>query len=190
MVYEITGNWTAGLAFDLHTITSTYIGVNQSGHDVYDNTRSEMGELIFRLKYRNDQAAIPKIIELLTEIEGIETFDAIIPAPPSKRRTVQPVDAIAEALGKQRNVPVLTGYLVKTEGSELKGIDDPAERHSILANNIKVIGKHDISGKNVLIIDDLYRSGSTLSVCCSALKSKAKVGDISVLTMTKTRSNR
>lgn len=190
MVHEITGNWKFGLAFDLHTVSSTYLGVDQYGHDRYENTRSEIGELVYQLKYRNDQTAVPKIIQLLTEIEGVETFDAIIPAPSSKKRAVQPVDAIAQALGQQRGIPVLTGYLVKTGDAELKGISDPAERDNALANSIVIAGKQDISGKNVLLLDDLYRSGATLNVCCHVLKKQAKVGDICVLTMTKTRSNR
>lgn len=190
MVHRITGNWKKGLSFDLHTVASTYLGEDEYGHDRFDNTRSEIGELVYQLKYRSDQTAVPKIIQLLTAIKGIETFDAIIPVPSSKARAVQPVDAIAQALGKQRGVAVLTGFLTKTGDAELKGISDPAERDNALANSIVIAGKDDISGKKVLLIDDLYRSGATLNVCCIALKSKAKVGDISVLTMTKTRSNR
>lgn len=190
MVHEIVGNWTKGLAFDLHTIASNYLGVNHYGYHQYDNIRSDMGELVYQLKYKNNQAAIPEIIQLLTAIKGIEDFDAIIPVPSSKARAIQPVDAIAQALGKQRAVEVLTGYLVKTGDDELKGIYDPAERDRALANSIKVAGAYNISGKRVLLLDDLYRSGATLNVCCSVLRRQAKVEDICVLTMTKTRSNR
>ena len=99
-MYKITGNWTRGLAFDLHTVASSYLGVDEYGQNRFDNTRSEMGELVYQLKYWN--TALPKIIHLLTAIKGIETLDAIIPVPSSKKRAVQPVDAIAQALGEQR----------------------------------------------------------------------------------------
>lgn len=190
MVYEISGSWTKGAAFDLHTVASTYLGVDEYGHDRFDNTRSEIGELVYQLKYRNDQSAVPKIIELLKKVGGIETFDAIIPVPSSKPRAIQPVDAIAQALGQQRGVPVLTGYLTKNGNVELKGIADPADRDQALADSIVVSGTTDISGKGVLLVDDLYRSGATLNACCRVLKRTAKVGNICVLTMTKTRSNR
>lgn len=78
MVYDILGNWSKGIAFDLHTTTSTYLGINEYGYDRFQSTRSEIGELVYQLKYKQDQAAIPKIIELLKKVRGIETFDSII----------------------------------------------------------------------------------------------------------------
>lgn len=190
MRYRLQGNWTKGLAFDLHTVASVYLGPDEFGHDRFDNTRSEIGELIYQLKYRRDQSVVPKIIELLSMIKGIENFDAIIPVPSSKARAVQPVDSIASALGKQRGVSVLTGYLIKEGNAELKGIHDPDQRVKALENTIKISGKEDISGQRVLLLDDLYRSGATLNACCNVLKQQAKIADVSVLTMTKTRSNR
>lgn len=190
MRYKLEGNWTKGLAFDLHTLDSTYLGDNEYGHPQFDTTYSEMGGLLRRLKYRGEQAVVSDIVALLDPIKGIETFDAIIPVPSSKARAVQPVDAIAEALGARRGVRVLTGYLTKTGSAELKGIDDAEERAQALEDHIVIAGKDDISGRKVLLLDDLYRSGATLNTCCAVLKKQAKVGDISVLTMTKTRSNR
>jgi len=178
------------LAFDLHTVVSVYLGPDEFGHDRFDNTRSEIGELVYRLKYKHDQSAVPRIIDLLSVIQGIEKFDAIIPAPSSKTRAIQPVDAIAKALGKQRGVRVLESYPIKEGNAELKGIHDPDERVKALENTIKISGEEDISGQRVLLLDDLYRSGVTLSACSNVLKQQARVGDVYVLTMTKTRSNR
>ena len=122
----------------------------------------------------------------------IENFDAIIPVPPSnKARRIQPVDEIAKALGAQRNVDVLVGFLQKQAGSpEIKGVDDPNERHNFLKNSIKIVGDRDISGKRILLIDDLYSSGETLGACADILHEDAKIVELSVLTMTKTRSKR
>ncbi len=192
MRYKIEGNWKAGYAFDIHTVASTYLGENQFGHGVWDNTRSEIGELVYQLKYRNNQAATPKIIEILKGLGGIEAFDFIIPVPSSKKnRPYQPVDEIAKALGTQRGVPALVNFLVKNAiGGEVKNIDDPAERAKALAGAITIQSEQDISGKRVLLLDDLYRSGVTLNICCSVLYQNAKVSEVCVLTMTKTRSKR
>ncbi len=149
-----------------------------------------MGELVYQLKYRGDQSAVPKIINLLASLSGIDTLDAIIPVPSSKARAVQPVDAIALALGAQCGVTVHVGYLNKERGAELKNIDDPVERDNALRSGIKIAGKETITGKRVLLLDDLYRSGATLEACCNVLCTQANVREIWVLTMTTTRRNR
>lgn len=189
MVHTVNGSWRKGIAYDLHTLSSRYLGVNDAGHDQWDNTRSEMGELVYRLKYAGDQSTIPSIVDLLKQIGGIETFDYLIPAPSSKKRAVQPVDLITEALGAQRGVSVLKGFLTKAEGAvEQKGIDDPAERQKSLAQNIIMSKAPSIVDKNVLIVDDLFRSGATLEACTKVLMTTGRAKSVCVLTMTKTRT--
>ena len=191
MRYTLEGNWRKGLAFDLHILASTYLGPDQFGHDQFENTRSDMGELVYQLKYKSDNSSIPKIIELLKNINGIDKFDAIIPVPSSnKNRKFQPVDEIAKALGKDRDVDVVAGFLEKKTGQELKGAASPEERKSILENAISIVSKDDLSGKTILLVDDLYGSGATLEACTAVLYEDAGVADVCVLTMTKTRRRR
>jgi len=189
---ELLGNWTKGRAYALHTLASTYLGVNEYGRADFDTTYSDMGELIRQLKYRNDKSALPNIIALLDNIKGIETFDYFIPVPSSnKSRPFQPVYEIAEALGKHREVEVLTAFLEKKAGGpELKNVDDPEERKALMKDALYINSKKDISGKSVLLVDDLYRSGTTLMAATELLLEKAEVRKVCVLTMTKTRSNR
>ena len=54
---RIVGNWRSGIALDVHTVRSTHLGVNEFGHDVFDTERSELGELLHRLKYRGATGA-------------------------------------------------------------------------------------------------------------------------------------
>lgn len=173
----------------MHTLASTYLGPDEFGHDRFNNTRSEMGELVYQLKYKRDKSAIPKIIELLTAIAGIEKFDFIIPVPSSRARGFQPVDEIAMALGKQRDVPVLIGFLTKvSRGDELKNVTNANEKEKSLKDAIKIAGDRKVKGKNILLVDDLYDSGATLNACCSILYEEAGAKGVFVLTMTKTRT--
>ena len=191
MVISLQGNWRAGKAYDLHTVDSTYLGVDEFGHDRFDNQRSEMGELVYRLKYRSDRKAIAEIIGLLEEIKGIEKFDVIIPIPPTnKKRKFQPVGLIAQALGENRGVEVLQDCLVNEGDEELKGITDPVARDDLLQKALQVTSNKKIAGRHVLLVDDLYRSGSTLRIATELVYGKGKAKDVCVLTMTKTRSNR
>jgi competence protein ComFC len=151
-----------------------------------------MGELVYKLKYRQDKSTLPIIVSLLDKIKGVDQFDYIIPIPPTdKSRPFQPVNEIALALGKHHGVKVLTDFLVKAVGGkQLKNVDDPEEREKLLRESISIEGKEELSGKKILLVDDLYRSGATLRVATGLLLEKAKVEKVSVLTMTKTRSNR
>jgi competence protein ComFC len=189
MPIEITGPWNKGLSFALHTTSSTYLGVDESGHDRFENTRSEMGELVYRLKYKVDTSVIPGIIGLLNGIQGLETFDIFLPIPPTdKTRTHQPVTEIAKALGEKRGVEVRSDILLKRAGgAQLKNVNDPVEREKLLRESIYVNGGSTVQGKRVLLVDDLYRSGATLAAATQALR-QAGASYIGVLTMTKTRS--
>ncbi len=192
MKIRLEGKWDKGFAFDIHTVSSTYLGMDEFGNRRFETTRSEMGELVYRLKYGNDKTVTKKIVDLLSEYKGIEKFDAIIPAPSSnKSRSYQPADEIALELGKRRGVNVLIGFLDKKEGSkELKNITDLEERIQELKKFTFISSEINISGQKVLLLDDLYRSGAALSVATEILYEQAKVSKVSILTMTKTKSNR
>jgi competence protein ComFC len=191
MPYDLEGNWKRGNAFDLHTTSSVYLGVDESGRDRFETTRSEMGDLVYRLKYRGDRGALARIVELLDTIKGVETFDYLVPIPPTKKdRAVQPVQMIAEELGKRRGVKVLPGLSSNHGDAELKGISDPIEREDRLKEAIRLEKAPEITGKKLLLIDDLYRSGATLRIATELLYTKGNAGSVSVLAMTKTRSAR
>jgi competence protein ComFC len=102
MAITLEGNWMSGKAYDLHTKSSTHLGTDEFGHDRFDNTRSEMGELVYQLKYKHDKSKVEEIVTLLDQIGGIENFDFIIPIPPTnKNRPIKPVELIAVELGKR-----------------------------------------------------------------------------------------
>ncbi|MSO71645.1 MAG: hypothetical protein EXQ88_06505 [Alphaproteobacteria bacterium] len=85
MAITLEGNWKSGKAYDLHTVASTHLGVDQFGHDRFENTRSEMGELVYQLKYKCEKSAVEKIVSLLDSIGGIKSFNYILPIPPTKK---------------------------------------------------------------------------------------------------------
>ena len=135
MTIEITGNWRRGHAFDVHTLSSTYLGPNELGHAQYENVRSEMGELVYQLKYRRDQSKLDDIVKLLDKIKGIEQFDFLMPIPPTdKSRQFQPVTEIAVALGKRHGVTVLVDFLEKgTRRASAKECQRPRRKEKTFA---------------------------------------------------------
>lgn len=190
-MHALNGNWAQGFAYDLHTLRSEYIGQNEHGYDAYNTTRTEMGELVYTLKYCNDVSVIGKIVDLINKATGLGDVNVIIPIPPSnKSRRIQPVQAIANALGESNGISVNVDILSKNGGcKEIKSISDPLQRRENLKESMNINQNQDIKGKSVLLIDDLYCSGSTLTYATELLL-KAGARKVNVLTMTKTRSNR
>ena len=185
---QLFGEWDQGWALDTHTISSEYIGDDPFGHPRYDTTRSYIGELMYQLKYRVNTSVLPAIVDEVTgllESKGLlSSIDLIIPAPPTKDRTFQPVFAIAEAVAKQNDIFFSDDALVKTSSLEAKSMDWSAKKK--LKGSVHFT-KEFIRPCNVLLIDDVYETGSTLKACVNALREDPKTGKIYVLTITKTR---
>lgn len=60
----IKGTWKSGIVSDWHTIDSVCVGENEFGHPIFETTRSEIGELMYRFKYRNDAEALKQLFSI------------------------------------------------------------------------------------------------------------------------------
>lgn len=190
MSIKLEGNWEKGFAYDVHTLSSNYLGIDEQGHDRWENERSEMGECVYQLKYRGDVSQVEKIVSLLSsKFRGFDAFDLIVPVPASQSRSMQPVYVIAEKLAKEHDVVYLE-VLTKQPAQPLKNIEDSTERLQQLKSTMRLnVEPADLNGKKVLLIDDLYRSGATLSMATDILY-QGGCEIVCVIAMTKTRSNR
>ncbi len=191
MAIEIKGNWTKGFALDLHTLSSKVIGEDERGEPIFETIRSEIGELVYKLKYKQDSSVIKILIDKISKtLRNINKFDCFIAVPPTiKDRKFQPVFLLGESLAKKFSIPFLKDALVNNNKEQLKNIKDISKRQRLLLEGIKLTGKHDLQNKRILLIDDLYRSGSTLTIVTDILMKQAKAKDVCVLTLTKTRVN-
>lgn len=188
----LLGPWKAGFALDLHTLSSDLIGYNEWGREVFDTKRSEMGELLYRLKYRSDKTVVRLIVETAVEFIRGQAWevDLVVPVPPSSQRTFQPVLALAQAIAQALGVGCCTDCVVKVhETPQLKNVFDRSERLKLLRNAFAV-SKSVMVGEKVLLFDDLYRSGATLDEISSTLSRDAGLSRLYVLTLTMTRTRR
>lgn len=187
----LEGKWIRGRAVSIHTLSSELEGYDECGHPIFKTIRSEMGEYLYQLKYQGDHTVIAKIVDLINFNFTHLMLDAIIPIPPSNiQRNCQPVIQIARNLGKKLELPVYEDFLFKSqETSQLKDISDFEERLQIL-ESVFDVKDQSLAGKNVLLFDDLYRSGATLNAATQILYEKGNICSVYVLTLTKTRSNR
>jgi predicted amidophosphoribosyltransferase len=188
---KLTGSWQEGFALDMHSISSTFLGYDEYGHQVFDTQRSPIGELLYQLKYKADKTALKEIVAVASNFLVTDwkiSVDAIVPVPPSKTdRPFQPVVVIAKGISTSLQISYLDA-LVKTKGTpELKNIFD-YQRRSELLKDAFVIRGPEVKGKNILLFDDLFRSGATLNAITQVLYDIGKVKRVYVLSLTKTRS--
>lgn len=188
----IKGPWQAGIVLDWHTVASQVIGQNEFGYPIFDNTRSEIGELLYHFKYRNDQNALHQIVRAAIEYLGDKVkgrIDVILPVPPSSpTRTV--TSQIAKGLADGLHVGFSRTALTKSKNTnELKSVTDPEERRKALEDAYKA-DKQQLEGKSVLLVDDVYRSGATLSAATEVVTGQGKATIVYVLAITRTRVHR
>ena len=186
------GDWDEGYALDIHTISSTHVGDNEYGHPIFATTRSPLGELLYQLKYRADPAATEPIVEAVREFltKSGWNFELIVPMPSSTgQRKLQPVIEIARGLSRVLNTPLCEKCVLKVKSTpQLKNIYDFSERQRILAGAFAV-SKRETAGKRLLLFDDLYRSGATMSAVARVLKGDGGARSVYALALTYTRSN-
>ncbi len=187
---KILGKWSSGVALDVHTTSSTYLGVDEFGHERFDNKRSEIGELLYRLKYNADKSAADEIVatavQFLTPYKA--KFELIVPVPPSIARAVQPVILMANGIGAALGIPVNDCIKTTRDPTQLKNVSDPAKRKELLAG-LYVVDPIFTTGKNILLFDDLFRSGSTMNAITDVMMQVGKTANVRVFTITRTRSS-
>ena len=187
---NISGLWKWGVTFDLHTTSSTPIGENQYGHMQFDTVRPAIAQLLYRLKYQGDQSAAADIIDTAVNyFAPYRTYyDLMIPVPPSTARMIQPVLLLATGIGAGLNMPVVECVTATRARPQLKGVTDPNERKQLLEGLYSVEADHT-RGKNILLFDDLFRSGATMNAITDVLLHAGEAASVSTFTITKTRSN-
>ncbi|MCK4766549.1 MAG: ComF family protein [Candidatus Aminicenantes bacterium] len=152
---------------------------------IYDGV---LKDLILLFKY----GEIKKLKKLLARyyIEIIEKrinerFDFIIPVPAdkSRKRDFSPVYEIAKILSRRLSIPLLRGNLTKIRTTEPQAGLSRYKRLKNLNGAFKVKDPTRVKGKKILLIDDVYTTGTTIKKC-SELLAKAKA-DVTALTLSR-----
>jgi predicted amidophosphoribosyltransferase len=185
---SLAGPWDEGYALDKHVINSTYQGEDVFGHPQYDTLRTPIGEVLYRFKYRNNFNALSNILELakpfLDNWTAVHGIDAVLPVPPSRKdRLYQPVTEIARSIAEYLKKPWSDEVLVKTSSQQSKN-ENTEDKHNI-KGTIKQLRPAKRACK-ILLVDDLFQTGTTLGECCKVLREDALIEKIYALAITKT----
>ncbi len=189
---RIPGNWRQGYVLDFHTLSSEFLGYDEYGRPQFETKRTEIGELLYRLKYKSDRSACASLVEAAAQfLESRRlALDYVLPVPPSKPRVFQPVLEIAKGVGTQLGIAYRDDLIHKVkETPQLKNVFDFNERSKLLESAYTIQQPLLLNGKTVLLFDDLYRSGATMNAIADALYIQGQVANVYAFALTKTRSN-
>jgi len=181
----VDGSWVEGFVLDRHVISSRPIGY-AGEHMQFETTRSALGELVYQLKYRNGPLndIVDTAVAFVNERwNGV--IDCVVPPPPSLHRTKQPAVLIASGIAAALGVPALAAAVIKaTATAEMKNV--PLQERAPLLSAAIQAGTDAVQGRRVLLVDDLWETGSTLRRVAEVLGQMGAT-EVRALVMTRTK---
>ena len=147
-------------------------------------------ELIHRFKYGH-RVHLSQPLGLLTS-RALTPFareaapELIVPVPLHRKRLRQrgynQSQLIGAVLAKQWRVPLEVGNLRRVRWTEPQTSLDAAERRGNVGGAFAVRDGRRLEGKRVLLVDDVYTTGSTIRACAEPLR-EAGVAALYVVTV-------
>jgi len=136
---------------------------------------------IHQLKYRNLKAISPCLAELLADYLRSNPLpgEALVCVPLHPRRLRErgynQSGLLARELGGLIDLPVIENCLIRVKQAQpqVRAVDVEERRRNVA--DAFVCRDDKVSGKQIVLIDDVCTSGATLESCAAALKSKGAV---------------
>lgn len=139
---------------------------------------SHVQSMLHRLKYEGQREIAEVFGALAGEkmwLSGIFTRpDIIIPVPLHtsrlRRRGYNQSAVFGGALGAATNTEMSDSILLKVRQNESQTGKSRQERSDNVANAYQLASTSSITGKNILLVDDVVTTGATLEACCNTLQ--------------------
>lgn len=116
------------------------------------------------------------------------SYDIIIPVPIHKKRYKErgynQSELLASEIAKTLNISIEKRVLIKNVNNTPQSKLSKIERKNNANGVYKIINAQKIKNKKIIIIDDIYTTGSTANECSKLLK-QAGASEIAVFTIAK-----
>ena len=159
-------------AFDFHRAGFPYDGVLQ--------------ELLHQMKFRSYKQYAQGLGHILAENcadwKWMQSYDFLVPVPlhPAKKRSrgYNQAAVLAKPLALALDIPLAEGLIQRVRNTPPQSGLSPSEREKNLMgafayNNRK---KLDIAHPKILLLDDIFTTGTTMHACAQVLKNQGAAG--------------
>ena len=152
-------------------------------------------EAIHLMKYEKKQVISKHLIQLLQahlpQDLASTDYDFLLPIPLHTNRLRQrgfnQAEQIAQGVAQVWGVPVRTDILLRTRDTvPLSSLESREERTKNIAGAFEVRSQDSIQGRKILLIDDIFTTGTTINEALKVLRF-ANPDCVDVLTLTRTR---
>lgn len=150
-------------------------------------------EKILKFKFENEaylhRTFAEAILNNKENIRFIEQYDYLIPVPIHKKRKKQrgynQSELIARVISDEvKNIKFQTNILKKDKNIVPQSTLNQKEREKNIKNVYKIVNKEKIKNKKILLLDDIYTTGSTANECSKVLI-EAGCKEVGILTIAK-----
>lgn len=137
----------------------------------------ELRESIYRFKYDNKreyaQFYVDAMVAQCQDWIRSKHIDGIIPVPLHEKRLrkrgFNQAQVLADGLGKRMKLPVYSQYIVRCRNTVAQKQLNEKERQKNLKKAFKIV-QNDVKLKRILLVDDIYTTGSTVDAIAKELK--------------------
>ncbi|MFC1913767.1 ComF family protein [Chloroflexota bacterium] len=135
-----------------------------------------MRQAVYQLKYRNLRALVKPLAELLHDYltANLIPIQVLVPVPLHEKRLRErgynQSELLARELGKLTGLPVVTDCLTRQRYALPQARTVNVEERRDNVASAFACGNDKLQNRQVLLIDDVATSGSTLDSCATALK--------------------
>lgn len=155
---------------------------------IYEGT---LKESLHHLKYYGIRRLAKPLSEMMLTIH-LPLADAMIPVPlyqkKLRKKEFNHSALLARHLADKTGIPLVLNSLVKIKDTAPQVGLSARERISNLKNSFRVVSRDSIEGKDIVLVDDVFTTGTTVRECSRLLK-KAGAKNIYVLLLAHSRGD-
>ncbi len=134
----------------------------------------------------------PPLVELLNTAHacwGLPAPDLVVPVPLHltrlKERGFNQSGLLAGEFARKLRVPVSFDTIIRKNRTEPQTRLNRRERLKNVKGAFELSGAKSVRGRRILLVDDVFTTGTTLSECARTLKRKGGASEVHAITVTR-----